>query len=157
MKTAAEKTVEKVYDIFNQRNWSALADIVDTKFVGRDMQTNQEYKGVSGLTNWLQSWSNLSTNMQCDSIKCVASSETTVVIEGHASGKNDGPIQTPTGQTLKASGKPLDMIWVDIIELKGGKICAQRTYYDTNRMLTQLGLGQQTSQGQNQTQQRHAY
>ena len=154
MRTAAEKTVEKVYDIFNQRNWSALADIVDSKFVGRDMQTNQEYKGVSGLTHWLQSWSNISTNMQCDTIKCVASSETTVVVEGHASGKNDGPILLPTGQTLKATGKHVDMIWVDIVELKGGKIYAQRTYYDTNRMMSQLGLGQQT---QTTTQQRHAY
>ena len=149
MKTASEKTVAKLYQMFNERNWKGLADIVDPKFTGRDMQTNKEYKGVNGVTDWLQSWSSLSTNMQCESFECVASSETTVVIEGHASGRNDGPVQLPNGQTLKATGKNLDIIWVDIVELKGGKIYAMRTYYDSNRMLTQLGL--------NQAQQRQAY
>lgn len=139
MKTANEKTALKFYDLFNKRDWQALSSICDDKITLKNMATGEDYKGVDGAKKWLQSWSNLCTDMKCDDVEAVATSDTFVVIEGNAHGNNDGPIHMATAN-LPASHKKLHVQWVDIIEMHGGKISSVRSYYDTGRVMTQLGV-----------------
>lgn len=138
----------KLYETFNRREWQALSEFVDPSCTVRDMGTGTEWKGVDGMKQWLQKWATLSSDLKVDDVQAVASSDTMVCIEGKGRGRNDGPIQSPQG-TLPASGKPVTVEWVDLVTVKQGKIAGIRCYYDTGRLMAQLGIGGQApSRGQ---------
>ena len=136
-----EKTVKKMYQLLNDRDWRGLNEIIDPKCVANDLQTGQEYKGVDGVKRWLQSWVDTYSDIQAE-VKVIASSDTMVVIEGTAHGKNDGQLTLASGETVKATGRKVTMSWVDLVEVKNDRITACRTYYDTGLMMSQLGIGQ---------------
>lgn len=139
---ANEKIARKLYDCFNQRDWKGLEALTDDACVVRDMATGLEYRGTDGMRRWMMQWSNLCTDMQIDSAQPLASTESHVIIEGKAHGKNDGQLQLGVG-TLPATGKTLKMEWLDVVECRGGKVTGIRCYYDTGRVMSQLGYGQE--------------
>jgi ketosteroid isomerase-like protein len=60
--------------------------------------------------------------------------------EGYWIGTNTGPLQTPTGETLPATGRSFRMRACDIVTIEGGMVISHRTYYDQLGMFEQLGL-----------------
>jgi steroid delta-isomerase-like uncharacterized protein len=133
------------YELFNKRDWKKIEEITDARCVVRDMALGTELKGTAGVQQWLKQWSTTCSDMRAD-VEVVGSSDTMVTIEGNGYGKNDGPIMTPQG-ALPASGKPMHVQWVDLMEFKDGKIVNLRCYYDTSRLMSQLGVGQPATQG----------
>jgi ketosteroid isomerase-like protein len=65
--------------------------------------------------------------------------------EGYWVGTNTGPLPTPTGETLPATGRQLRMRVCDIATVDGGMIVSHRFYYDQLEQLEQLGLLPDTS------------
>ncbi|MFI8288897.1 nuclear transport factor 2 family protein [Streptomyces sp. ms191] len=64
----------------------------------------------------------------------------TAIDEGLYSGRNTGPIQLPTGETLPATGKEIRLRGVDFAQVKDGRIVSYRLYFDQMEFLGQLGL-----------------
>ncbi|MES5824315.1 nuclear transport factor 2 family protein [Streptomyces sp. RG80] len=64
----------------------------------------------------------------------------TAIDEGWFSGRNTGPIQLPTGESLPATQKDVRIRGVDIATVKDGKIVDYRLYFDEMEFLGQLGL-----------------
>ncbi|CAM5300349.1 hypothetical protein SALBM311S_09454 [Streptomyces alboniger] len=64
----------------------------------------------------------------------------TAIDEGFFSGRNTGPLQLPTGETLPATQKELRIRGVDIATVKDGRIVHYRLYFDEMEFLGQLGL-----------------
>ncbi|CAM5299664.1 hypothetical protein SALBM311S_11538 [Streptomyces alboniger] len=64
----------------------------------------------------------------------------TAIDEGFFSGRNTGPLQLPTGETLPATQKELRIRGVDIATVKDGRIVDYRLYFDEMEFLGQLGL-----------------
>lgn len=64
----------------------------------------------------------------------------TAIDEGVFSGRNTGPIQLPTGETLPATRKEVRIRGVDIATVKDGRIVDYRLYFDEMEFLGQLGL-----------------
>ncbi|MET9456460.1 nuclear transport factor 2 family protein [Streptomyces canus] len=64
----------------------------------------------------------------------------TAIDEGVFSGRNTGPIQSPTGETLPATQKEVRIRGVDIATVKDGRIVDYRLYFDEMEFLGQLGL-----------------
>ncbi|MFG2728978.1 ester cyclase [Streptomyces canus] len=64
----------------------------------------------------------------------------TAIDEGFFSGRNTGPIQLPTGETLPATQKEVRIRGVDIATVKDGRIVDYRLYFDEMEFLGQLGL-----------------
>ncbi|MEU1481514.1 nuclear transport factor 2 family protein [Streptomyces sp. NPDC005760] len=64
----------------------------------------------------------------------------TAIDEGVFSGRNTGPIQLPTGETLPATQKEVRIRGVDIATVKDGRITDYRLYFDEMEFLGQLGL-----------------
>lgn len=134
-----ENVAQKLYDCFNKRNWSAIPDFTASNFVLYDMATGRQLKGVEGMKQWLMEWSTICSDMRTDQTTVIASSDNYVTIEGKAHGRNDGPIATPQG-TLPATGRPLAVQWVDLLQVQQGKITQVRCYYDTMSIMNQLGF-----------------
>lgn len=137
-----EKIARKFYDIFNKRDWQAVAGICDDKCVIKNMATGEDYKGVDGMKKWLQYWAGMCSDLMCDDVDVIGLSDNMVVIEGKAHGINDGQLFMPNA-TLPPTGKKLTVEWVDLLEFRNGKIAGIRCYYDTGRIMSQLGLGGQ--------------
>ncbi|MFI7410893.1 ester cyclase [Streptomyces sp. NPDC049627] len=64
----------------------------------------------------------------------------TAIDEGFFSGRNTGPIQLPTGETLPPTQKEIKIRGVDLATVKDGKIVEYRLYFDEMDFLEQLGL-----------------
>ncbi|WP_328781117.1 ester cyclase [Streptomyces canus] len=64
----------------------------------------------------------------------------TAIDEGVFTGRNTGPIQLPTGETLPATQKEVRIRGVDIATVKDGRIVDYRLYFDEMEFLGQLGL-----------------
>ena len=64
----------------------------------------------------------------------------TAIDEGVYSGRNTGPIQLPTGETLPATQKEIRIRGVDIATVRDGRITDYRLYFDEMEFLGQLGL-----------------
>jgi len=64
----------------------------------------------------------------------------TAIDEGVYHGRNTGPLQLPTGETLPATQKEVRIRGVDIATVKDGRIVDYRLYFDEMDFLAQLGL-----------------
>jgi steroid delta-isomerase-like uncharacterized protein len=61
----------------------------------------------------------------------------TVIVEGVFSGTHTGDLVGPDG-TIPASGRSFALPYVDIFELRGGKVASHRIYWDNATFLAQL-------------------
>ena len=64
----------------------------------------------------------------------------TAIDEGFFSGRNTGPIQLPTGETLPPTDKEVRIHGADMATVQDGRIVSYRVYFDQMEFLEQLGL-----------------
>ncbi|MDC0767432.1 ester cyclase [Streptomyces sp. HD] len=64
----------------------------------------------------------------------------TAIDEGFFTGRNTGPIQLPSGETIPATQKEIKIRGVDFATVRDGKIVEYRLYFDEMEFLGQLGL-----------------
>jgi steroid delta-isomerase-like uncharacterized protein len=65
----------------------------------------------------------------------------TAVDEGWFIGTHTGPLATPTGDTIPATGKRVRVRECDVATVENGRITSHRFYFDQMEFLEQLGLG----------------
>ncbi|MFF8034834.1 MULTISPECIES: ester cyclase [unclassified Streptomyces] len=65
---------------------------------------------------------------------------TTAIDEGYYTGRNTGPVQSPDGRTVPATGKEIRIRGVDLATVEDGRIVSYRLYFDQMAFLEQLGL-----------------
>ena len=63
-----------------------------------------------------------------------------VVEQARYVGTHTGPLRSPGGAEIPATGKPFDFPFVGVFRVQGGKISSIRIYYDQMELLMQLGL-----------------
>jgi predicted ester cyclase len=63
----------------------------------------------------------------------------TLVAEGRVKGTHTGPLKTPQGE-MAATGRRLDLTFVDILRARGDRISLLHVYFDRLEMMSQLGL-----------------
>jgi hypothetical protein len=66
--------------------------------------------------------------------------ETTVVQEATFSGTHTGPLPTPDGGEIPATGRRLEADFVEVFVVADGLIRSDRIYYDQLEFMVQLGL-----------------
>jgi ketosteroid isomerase-like protein len=60
--------------------------------------------------------------------------------EGDFVGTNTGPLPTPTGESMPATGRGVRIRSCDAVTVEGGLVTSHRFYYDQMDFLGQLGL-----------------
>ncbi|MDQ1444344.1 MAG: hypothetical protein QOI20_808 [Acidimicrobiaceae bacterium] len=75
----------------------------------------------------------LTITLTVDDGTCVVSEWTHYAI-------NTGPLTLPDGTTVPATGMPVEISGMDVVEVRNGQIVAHRLYYDNMAVLAQLGL-----------------
>jgi ketosteroid isomerase-like protein len=64
----------------------------------------------------------------------------TAIDEGFFVGTNTGPLPTPTGDTVPATGRAVRVRACDIATVQGGLVTSHRFYFDQADFIAQLGL-----------------
>ena len=55
-------------------------------------------------------------------------------------GTNTGPFRLPDGSEVPATGKPVEIRGMELVEVRDGKIVVDNLYYDFTAAVSQLGL-----------------
>jgi hypothetical protein len=60
--------------------------------------------------------------------------------EGYLVGTHTGPLPTPSGETIPATGKQINVRSCDVATVEAGVVTQHRFYFDQMEFLGQLGL-----------------
>ena len=126
-------TIAREYlESFNQRNWDKMRSLMhaDYSYTGGDGQTQQgPDAGIAVAKMFAGAMSDAKIT-----IKNIVTSGNTAVAEFIGSGTQDGEFAG-----IPASNKHVTMPVCFVIELKDGKIAAEREYMDMAHMMQQIG------------------
>ncbi|MEU9915077.1 ester cyclase [Streptomyces sp. NPDC051001] len=97
---------------------------------------------IHGRDNIVEYWRQMTDAVPDSTFETLHSYEAgdTAIDEGIFSGRNTGPIQLPTGESLPATQKDVRIRGVDIATVRDGRIVDYRLYFDEMEFLGQLGL-----------------
>jgi ketosteroid isomerase-like protein len=98
-----------------------------------------ELRGRDEIVNWIQQFNDAMPDMRWEEIAKNEAGDT-AIDEGYVVGTNIGPLPTPGGETLPATGKQVRVRSCDVAEVRDGLIVHHRFYYDQMEFLSQLGL-----------------
>lgn len=131
-------TVRAVYDGFNTHNVSLLLSLVTDDFELVDVALGMSWHGPQGWGEWLQNWTTSmpDANVQLNTITAQGDQ---VVTEHTGGGTHTGPLNTPMG-SIPPTGKPVQLKFAEVFEMRDGKIKTLRAYWDTATLMRQLGL-----------------
>jgi predicted ester cyclase len=133
---AARDTVQKFYDLFAAGKITESAECFDpncmTLMPGGAPMNQAEHEATGHAFN----------NALPDShmvIDQTVESGDEVVVMGHFVGTQTGDFVTPNG-TIPATGRPLNLRFVDYFKVVGGKIVDHQIVFDQMEMMGQLGV-----------------
>jgi ketosteroid isomerase-like protein len=120
------------------RDLKALAECYSENAVA--MTPDQgEITGRDGITDYFRQFLDTFTDTRFEHI-AKHESGNVAVDDGYFLGKNTGPLQTPGGEIMPATGKQIRVRECDVLIVEDGMIREHRFYYDQMELLAQLGL-----------------
>lgn len=122
---------------YNQKDWSAVAEVLATGCVYDEVATHRRIQGVNAIMDAWRGWATAlpDSNATFDNVALAGS---TVTLEMTWRGTQTGPLQTPAG-ALAPSGRKIEVRAVQVIDVADGKVQAVRHYFDMATLLQQLG------------------
>ncbi len=95
--------------------------------------------GADAIADWLIKFAEAFPDARYEQVNGLEIGDT-AVDEGFLTGTNTGPLPTPGGESLPATGKAIRLRACDLATVKDGAITSHRFYFDQMEFLTQLGL-----------------
>ena len=133
----ARAVAERFYAAFNRGDLAGTRESFDQNVVTVEPSSG-EMRGLDAFAGYLGVFMRAVPNAKLNLIRAVESGDT-VVVEGTYSGTFTGPLASPQGE-IPPTGKKFDLPYVEIFDLRGGKIATHHIYYDQIAFLGQLGL-----------------
>jgi ketosteroid isomerase-like protein len=100
-----------------------------------------EIEGNEEVAAWLIDFLDAFPDARYESVYAHESGNT-AIDEGYFVGTNTGPLVSPTGETMPATGKSVRFRACDIATVEGGLITSHRFYFDQMEFMGQLGLAE---------------
>ena len=135
------RIAEKLFDAINAHNLN-LGDSyqhVDYKFEGPGTDRNGGALDRDQAKAYTQGFINGFPDLHFEMKQKVAQGEY-VVINWVGSGTHTGPLPTPTGDTLSATGKKATVAGSTTYQIINGKVVKGWTYWDMISLLSQMGV-----------------
>ena len=135
------RIAEKLFDAINAHdlNLGDSYQAVDYKFEGPGTGRNGGALDQDQAKAYTQGFINAFPDLHFELKQKVAQGEY-VVINWVGSGTHTGPLLTPTGGTLPATGKKATVVGSTTYQIKNGKAVKGWTYWDMVSLLSQLGM-----------------
>jgi predicted ester cyclase len=97
------------------------------------------FKGIEGHTQMMTMFGTAFPNFKHTPSHCIQQGDE-ISCEGHFSGDHTGPLHSPTGQVVPATGHHVEFPWLGLVTVKNGKVTSVHVYFDSMVMMQQLGL-----------------
>lgn len=132
-----EATILQYYDALRERNWDRLAAFYadDIQYRDPDVSLARREDVLLRAQTLEAPFSDVTLtvgSMQCD--------DHGAAVEWVYEGKNNGRLLTPAGTDFPPSGKTVILTGMSVFRFRGGKIVAERSYWDNLALYHQLGL-----------------
>jgi len=136
----AEDTVRKAIDIFNSHDANAFAALYAEDAVVYDPQYPQPLKGKEAIRKDIEDFFKAFPDVRCQLSNVIASGDT-VAFEGSVTGIHTGPLAAPTGESIPATNKRMDMRAAMFLRVNAQDLVTEeRRYFDMAGLMQQLGL-----------------
>jgi ketosteroid isomerase-like protein len=137
MDTTTLDLVNRYYRAVNTADWAAYPDLFteDATLEGPGGVTGI---GVGAMVAFDQVWKTAAPDFAVTPMFQTADGSA-VSSENLAHGTHTGPLATPAGE-IPATGREIGGKYVGIFEIAGGRISAQRIYFDRMAIAEQLGM-----------------
>jgi ketosteroid isomerase-like protein len=98
-----------------------------------------EVRGAKQIAEWSQEFLAAFPDAQFET-QSAHESGNTAIDEGYVVGTNTGPLVSPTGETMPATGNSVRLRACDVATVEGGVIIRHNFYFDQMEFMGQLGL-----------------
>ena len=129
--------VRTVYSGFNTGDIDAVVALVTDDFVLEDVAQGLTFRGPAGGREWLSAWRTAVPDSLTEITSLIEQGDW-IATEHTGRGTHTGPLRTPAGE-LPPTGRPIELRFAEIFELRGGKIARLRAYWDVATLLRQIG------------------
>ena len=134
----AREVMDRLTDAVFSRDRDAVARLyaADAVLVAPDAG---EIQGNEEVVAWSTEFLDAFPDARYESVYAHESGNT-AIDEGYFVGTNTGPLVSPTGETMPATGRSVRFRACDIATVEGGLITSHRFYFDQQEFMGQLGL-----------------
>jgi ketosteroid isomerase-like protein len=98
-----------------------------------------EVRGRDAIAEYLETFSRAFPDASWEPLSQLEVGDT-AMDEGWFIGTHTGPLETPTGETIPATGKRVRLRECDVATVENGRITSHRFYFDQMDFAGQLGL-----------------
>ena len=137
MDTTTLDLVNRYYQAVNAADWAAYQDLF-TDDASLEAPGGATGSGPAAMVAFDQIWKTAAPDFTVTPLSQVAAG-TGVSSENLARGIQTGPLATPAG-VIPATGLEIAGKYVGVFEIRGGRIAAQRIYFDRLAIVEQLGM-----------------
>jgi len=136
----ARAIMDRLTDAVFSRDRDAVARLyaTDAVLVAPDAG---EIEGNEEVVAWSTEFLDAFPDARYESVYAHESGNT-AIDEGYFVGTNTGPLVSPTGETMPATGRSVRFRACDIATVEGGLITSHRFYFDQQDFMGQLGLAE---------------
>jgi steroid delta-isomerase-like uncharacterized protein len=128
---------QQMMDAFNKRDMKALDAVLDDKIVWSEQGVAKDWTTKADAIKAHQGLIKAFSDLTFSSDNAWAAGDY-VVVQGAMTGTNDGP--APDMGLTKATRKPVNLKFLQLFEVKDGKITRSTGYWNSAAMAQQLGV-----------------
>ena len=129
--------VRAAYTAFNDRDYDRAASLVTPDAGMVVVPFGITYVGPDGFRAFQRSWIDAFPDARSE-IRTMTADGGRVAVEHVGLGTHDGTLAGPGG-AVPPSGRPVEIPFFDVFELRGGRIVGLRSYFDSATLLRQVG------------------
>jgi len=126
--------IQAIHDAFNAKDLDRLAKFLQPGAMMRTIPFGDE----QSIRDYFQTWATAFPDGKIEQRKYTATADT-VVCEFIGRGTHTGSLRTPTGP-IAPTNKRVEVRFVDIYDLRDGKVSGGRLYFDVADFMRQLGI-----------------
>jgi steroid delta-isomerase-like uncharacterized protein len=127
-------------DCFNAGDWERLRTLHAPDCVEEELATESRLEGFDAMLETAQGWKRAFPDA-AGTVLGAYSDGPVAVLEILWEGTNTGPMQTPTGDEMPATGKQARVKACQVFEVQDGRITSTRHYFNLMSIMSQLGVG----------------
>ena len=129
---------QAIYDAYNNRDFDRSLSLTAEDVEVTNVPLGLTFRGRTGYRQFQQTWATAFPDSKVEVTHRVAD-DNGVVTEFRGIGTHTGPLAGPAGD-LPATGRPVNIQFCEVFEIKNGKISKDRLYFDLAGLMSQLGL-----------------
>lgn len=136
LSTQSANLIRRLYDAVNRKDLATIEAYGAPFSEWLDVPFDYTTKGDRAIIDPWKSWFDIFPDATCE-VRSLVALGSHVVAQGIGRGTHRGVFNSPAG-VLQPTGRPMQVAFCDVYELRGGKILRADSYFDFYGLVNQL-------------------